>query len=390
MRYDRKQMKLSAKEAVKLTAPKAISVTLVFWLLTTVLSGLLEVLVPNPFSKILSVLTTYPELLEENPELLLSLLSGVGGTAAITVFVSIVLSLYRMVMGYSYNGYALKVYRRENPGYGELLSAFPKAATVIGSVFMTILYSILWVLLAMVGFSAVVLLVSYLLGDSALSFVIFCLAYVGLILYLFWALYRYVLVPYFVMDRNMTTFEAIRASRDAMRGNKGKLFVLELSFLGWELLVALISGVVVVLGLAISGGLFGNGIANVLSGAMSPASMLASGSLVLVLAGLVSVLLTLPLELWLTAYQSVSSAGFYVCLMEYRSQIRDSENTSFNVAEGSTEGDFSWEPTPSCSEPTLSHPDPIPAEPPVPEEENPAEPPEEPEQPPVLPPDFEE
>lgn len=383
MNYNRKQMKLSAKEAVKTTVPKAILVTLIFWLLTTVLSTVLEALVPNPMSNILGAMTAYPELLEENPELLLSLLSGVGGTAVITVFVSIVLSLYRMVMGYSYNGYALKVYRRENPGYGELFSAFPKAGTVIGSVIMTALYSLLWILLAVVGFTVVIVLASYLLGDSVVGIVFYVLAYVGLILYLLWALYRYALVPYFVMDQQMTTFAAIRASRDAMRGNKFKLFVLDLSFLGWELLVGVIGGVIVVLGFAIGGGIAGVGLGNLVSGAVTPAVLIGSGSLIIIIAGIVATLITLPLKLWLTAYQSVAMAGFYVCLVEYDSRDSDREAVSSDGAVGPAEAGFSWEPTPS-------HPDSTPAEPPVPEEENPAEPPVEPEQPPVLPPDFEE
>lgn len=344
MNYDRKQMKLSAKEAVKRTAPKAILVTLVFWLLTTALVEVIEHLVSNPFSSILSVMTTYPELVEENPELLLTMLSNVGGTAVITVFVSIVLSLYNMVMGYSYNSYALKVYRRENPTYGELFSAFPKAGTAIGSVIMTIIYSVLWVMLGVVGFAAVVGAGAWVLGDSWAIIPIYLVAYAALIVYLFWALYRYSMVPYYVMDQDMGVFEAIRASRDIMRGNKRKIFVLEISFIGWELLIALISGAVVLAGFALGGGL--SNIWLLINGAADPNALLGSG-VALSVAAVVAELVTLPLTLWLTAYASTAEAGFYVCLMEYNGQTNSA--TTWTPAEENHDtfggADFSWKPT---------------------------------------------
>lgn len=340
MRYDRKQMKQSAREAVKTTAPKAIFVTLVFWLLTTALVEVIQLLVPNPFSDILSLMTAYPELVEQNPQLMLNLLGNVGGTAVITIFVSIVLSLYSMVMGYSYKGYAVKVYRREETGYGELFSAFPKAGTVIGSVVLTTIYTVLWVMLGVLGFAAVVSVAALVLSETLIAVILYLVAYAGLILLMFWAIYRYAMVPYYVMDQDMGTFEAIRASRDIMKGNKGKLFVLEISFIGWQLLMTLIAGVIVVAGFAVSGGLSDVWGWGIISSAGNPSALLGSG-VALSVAGAVALVATLPLKLWLTAYQTTAEAGFYTCLMEYNGKT-NSAGEEWRAAEDGA--GYRWDP----------------------------------------------
>ena len=45
----------------------------------------------------------------------------------------------------------------------------------------------------------------------------------------------------------MTAREAIRESKELMRGNKWRLFCLEFSFIGWELLTAALVGIIVML-----------------------------------------------------------------------------------------------------------------------------------------------
>lgn len=60
--------------------------------------------------------------------------------------------------------------------------------------------------------------------------------------------FEYRLVPYIVCDNpEISTKEALQKSRDMMRGNKWKAFVLDLSFLGWDLLSVLTLGILEVL-----------------------------------------------------------------------------------------------------------------------------------------------
>ena len=58
--------------------------------------------------------------------------------------------------------------------------------------------------------------------------------------------YQYRFVPYIISDKpNLTAKNALAASREMTRGNKFKIFLLDLSFIGWYLLglLALFVGV---------------------------------------------------------------------------------------------------------------------------------------------------
>lgn len=56
--------------------------------------------------------------------------------------------------------------------------------------------------------------------------------------------YSYAMTPFILADHpEMTANEAITASRKLMNGHKGELFVLDLSFFGWNLLCILILGI---------------------------------------------------------------------------------------------------------------------------------------------------
>ena len=58
------------------------------------------------------------------------------------------------------------------------------------------------------------------------------------------ALYRYAMTPYIMAENeNLSVMEAITESKRIMMGNKWRLFCLDLSFLGWELLGILTLGI---------------------------------------------------------------------------------------------------------------------------------------------------
>ena len=62
------------------------------------------------------------------------------------------------------------------------------------------------------------------------------------------ASYSYYMTPFILCERSdMTSREAIRESKELMRGNKWRLFCLEFSFIGWELLASGVIGVVIML-----------------------------------------------------------------------------------------------------------------------------------------------
>ena len=58
------------------------------------------------------------------------------------------------------------------------------------------------------------------------------------------AAYRYRLAYYIMLDNpNMATMEIISESKRLMRGNKGKLFILDLSFIGWGIIATITFGI---------------------------------------------------------------------------------------------------------------------------------------------------
>jgi uncharacterized membrane protein len=57
--------------------------------------------------------------------------------------------------------------------------------------------------------------------------------------------YEYYMMPYLLAENpNLTKEEAFRLSKQMMTGNKWKTFVLELSFIGWDILSAITCGIV--------------------------------------------------------------------------------------------------------------------------------------------------
>lgn len=106
-----------------------------------------------------------------------------------------------------------------NREFGNLFSAFKKGyyMQTVKTMFLMSLYTFLWSLLFVIP---------------------------GII-----KSYEYRMIPYLISENpSLTTDQAFRMSREMTNGEKGKMFVLDLSFIGWYLLgtLALIIGVIFV------------------------------------------------------------------------------------------------------------------------------------------------
>ena len=56
--------------------------------------------------------------------------------------------------------------------------------------------------------------------------------------------YRYAMAPFIMAENpNIGAFEAIAMSKEMMRGHKGELFYLHLTFIGWKLLALFTFGI---------------------------------------------------------------------------------------------------------------------------------------------------
>ena len=123
-----------------------------------------------------------------------------------------------------------------------------------------------------------------------------------------WAvMLRYALANYLLADQpNDGAAAAVRRSAALMQGWKWELFKLEFSFVGWELINLVLSGLVMAV-LLRQTGFYQSLTAMDYQNTLLVWETVSSGTLAMVLTNLV----TLPLSLWLTPYRSVTRAGFY-------------------------------------------------------------------------------
>lgn len=298
MEIDRKELKRRAREAMGLTRPRFWLVALTYFAMTTGLSLVIDLLLP--------------------------LLPDQATLFTLSLFFSLLMMLYTVIVQFGLDLWCLWTDRQLDPGLGSLIQGF----SVTGSV----LWMEISIFLRVVGYAllfSILVLPLMLVGGPVLGGLS-----VPLMAVLLWAvMLRYALAPYLLADSpDDGAAAAIRRSAELMRGWKLELFKLELSFLGWGILALMATILVQVLFLW-QGGFF-----QALA-AFSPAELpdlvtgyslwtsgIASDTLTQAqiqfftlydslsngtLPSALSELAMLPVLLWLIPYRGVSRAGFY-------------------------------------------------------------------------------
>lgn len=127
-------------------------------------------------------------------------------------FVGILLWLIEAVLMVGFLGYCLDISEGRESEWTRLFDGFGDALRVVWLTILMAIFIFLWTLLLVVP---------------------------GII-----AAYRYSMAYFLIIENpDMSAMDAIRASKEMMRGHKLDLFVLELSFLGWALLGVLTLGI---------------------------------------------------------------------------------------------------------------------------------------------------
>ena len=289
MKIDRKGLKAQAKQAIRAAAPVFWLVTLVYLLLTEGLSTVVGWLAP----------TFQPA----------DLLWG-GTVGWLSLFISILLTLYLWVMDFGYRLWALRVTRSQQAGYGTLLEGFDIAGRVIAMNLLILLFTFLWSLLLIF---VTTILAFFVLDSLFLQLLVMA----GIYAAVFAIMLRYAMAPYLLADYpDDGAGAAVRRSVEMMRGRKWELFKLYVSFLGWELL-----GVLLTL-LAYLPFLTG-----ILAQVNSVAQFYSVLSSLIPAAGL-ALLINLPLTLWLTPYRTAAEALFYRSILEGRPAAPETEAQS--------------------------------------------------------------
>ena len=188
---DRASLKYQAKLSMKSAKPSGFLVTFVMLLINYVITSLDMSIQLGDVSEYYTMLLEgyYPE-------------HEVGFFGSL---ISFVLTLMSAVIAFGYSFYALKVSRDQQAGVGELFDGFGIFIKVIALSLVMGIFVFLWSLLFIIP---------------------------GII-----ASYRYSMAYFILMDNpELPVMECLRRSKALTQGYKGSLFVLDLSFIGWQIL----------------------------------------------------------------------------------------------------------------------------------------------------------
>ena len=166
-----------------------------------------------------------------------------GPRMLLLIFILILTTLFSAVLSVGYTAYAMHLARRERGGYQDLLDAFGMAGRAILTDLLVTLYMSLWLILPCALMAVIIVMTDALhhwFGG------VFLILFGGLILATtIWLSMRYALVRFFLVDNPTGSIRSyIRDSVNYTRGRKWELFVLILSFFGWNLLSSLTMGLV--------------------------------------------------------------------------------------------------------------------------------------------------
>ena len=224
MYFNRIEAKLTAKASMRRANPSPILVSLVYILLTGVLTTVLPRLLGDPVNQMAEYL-----MMGYGPEEVFEyvVLGNVAGVALFGV-VSLLLDLYSTLMGFGFTSYAL--------------------LRVLWASILMSLFECLWGLLGILPGAAVMVIGLVLEGDTfAVIMMGYWLMLLGFLAAALVVGLRYRLTNYFILDDpDCTARQAIRRSKETMRGWKMELFTLDLSMFGWVLLGGITCGILMV------------------------------------------------------------------------------------------------------------------------------------------------
>ena len=282
MEIDRRELKRQAREAMKLPVPRFWLVTLIYLLATTGVSMAAEY-IPMGDAQ-----------------------SGLGFTS---LFLSILISLYTMVVRFGFQLWSLWTHRRLDPGLGSLMQGFSVSGRVILMEIQIFLCTMGWSLVLSIAAGVPMGLMLLFAGDLPFLFIILMLFWAGVVIIASTLIrLRYCMAPFFLADcPEDGSTAAVRRSVDMTKGWKWELFKLEVSFWGWDILNFLLSLLVLVPFLAAHVSLLFSLDLNTVNGTLQTIQQVIYDPLPYILSTLVAV----PLSLWLEPYRCVSRAGFY-------------------------------------------------------------------------------
>ncbi len=300
MNIDRKELKQTAKQIMAQAQPRPIMVTLVYLLICQAVS--------MAVSAAISISGVTGGILTASA----GIFSGgyTGPAPAYTmlgIFLNVLVMLFGAVMQYGYAGYCLRLSDRQETSYGDLFCGFPETGRVVLMNLAVAGFCLVWSLAIAVPAGMLLLLCGLIFSAiPAVGIALLLVIYIGMIALIFFVMVRYALSTLVLADDpNIGPLNAVRRSRALLRGRNMECFVLQLSFLGWGLLCAVIVFAVV-----------GGAVAFTYFVWNTPVAITLGGITAMVL----GFLATLPIMVWLQPYIETTVALYYRALSPRNSQ----------------------------------------------------------------------
>ncbi len=313
--YQRAQMKQEVKSLIAGVRPRPMWVALLYLVITSVGVSLIQSIttaaagtgfLTNQLTEILMSGRDIEEALAEfvlmYADRLITLVGTMMGAALLS---SVLATLWQGLMTVGFNGYCLDIARGGMPAVGRIFSGFPMFGKVILTSLLVWVFTTLWTLLYTVGLIIIVVIGALLMeGVPVVGVLLMVLGYAAFLVLEVRLALRYAMTNYVLLDTGKYGLEAITASKQMMRGNKGKLFVLALSFIGWYLIMyAIILVGCVIIGIIVGVGAAAGGVT------MGSVAGMVGGIMFVLIVMLAAVYL---LSVWLLPYVTTSVAKFYL------------------------------------------------------------------------------
>lgn len=232
---NRREIKITAKEATKQAGKAAKLVTLVFLLIQLGLNGL-------------QLLTNFLTSRTSGGGSISDALAADTRNKAIVYIIMVIVGIVAVLLNIGYTRIALQVHRREPVPMESLLEGFQIPGRAIGLRLLRALLMLMWTYAILIP--AIILLSIPItpldrMTESDTWFVVYMVVLLIVAVAVSTAVsYRYWGATFILLDHpDYTVRECIRAATEMTRGHRMELFLLDLSLLPWNLLCILTAGI---------------------------------------------------------------------------------------------------------------------------------------------------
>lgn len=232
---NRREIKITAKEAAKQAGKAAKLVTLVFLLIQLGLNGL-------------QLLTNFLTSRTSGGGSISDALAADTRNKAIVYIIMVIVGIVGVLLSIGYSRIALQVHRREPVPMESLLEGFQIPGRAIGLRLLRSLLMLMWTYAILIP--AIILLSIPItpldrMTESDTWFVVYMVVLLIVAVAVSTAVsYRYWGATFILLDHpDYTVRECIRAATEMTRGHRMELFLLDLSLLPWNLLCILTAGI---------------------------------------------------------------------------------------------------------------------------------------------------